>query len=821
MKTMISISKTRQRLIRAVYPALCVLAMGGSAFADATSLIASGRASLVAHNIVAADKSFQQAVAADPTNQEANALYAMTRVIVLETTPQVQKLLDRMEVSRKGRDVFAWTARPLRNGFPPPGSSLNTNDFEAVAKQTLLPEIINAEKNLEQITDTTFTTPLSMDETNMPSVTIDYGDFQVLRALLYGAEATINLDDSYNTVVRFSDIASWMKMNALTVQNLLKVYPKLLTFENQSSVGTALTAFDNSVTAYVNGSAFIRSRADNTNRLFVIDPNKAAEEATYRLDLQKVQASLATTVNFDTRTKIYLGALQRMTQPPRWYLPEFNANHAILGTSGTSGTSGGISTTSGTFPDPTFDGGLLTVSAQRSGLFCAEAGDKLDKLFHYKNESFKSTVSITSPKANVKVAAPNPPTYTVTVTGHAKKNAALARVEVSLNSDDDSAFAVADGTTDWSFQFINNQPALNPANVQPGINRIYARGVDTSGNRTPEQSRSFTYVVKEALPVSINPPNGGTVTAAFVPNSQRQLGKTYVIKAKPVKGNIFQSWSAPSLTAYYSDQARYSFPMTHGLSLQANFIPNPFPAVAGQYAGQLLDSGSNAVGSADFTITETGVFTGKLVFGGKTYHLKGTLDAYGGAVIDIPPGANASIELIFFFPNIANGFQGMTVQVTGTDSTALGQANRSATSTSLKGKYSLIMRPDITAPDSPQGNGYGTVTIRPNAKVSFAGVLADGTPLTYSTILTGTRGWSAYVPIYDGRGSFSGTMNIHVPGSQDDIDGTPAWIKPPAPKDKIYQQGFTAKLTAVGSVNAKTTKAAKSNAGALTPHSNP
>jgi hypothetical protein len=64
-------------------------------------------------------------------------------------------------------------------------------------------------------------------------------------------------------------------------------------------------------------------------------------------------------------------------------------------------------------------------------------------------------------------------------------------------------------------------------------------------------------------------------------------------------------------------------------------------------------------------------------------------------------------------------------------------------------------------------------------------------------------------------------MNIHVPGSQDDIDGTPAWIKPPAPKDKIYQQGFTAKLTAVGSVNAKTTKAAKSNAGALTPHSNP
>jgi len=756
---------------------------------DATALIASGRAALVGHNIVGASAAFAQAVAADPSNEEANTLYALTRVVVLETTPGVQKLLDEIGFPREGRDIFNWTARMSKHGFPAPGTTLTSKEGVTVEREVFLPELIGAEKNLALVTGTGFSTPLSAEETNLRAVTIDYGDIQMLRAMAEGAITTINLEESYDMQVGVTEVDTWYKANALSLEHMLSGYPKLLSFGKQVTVGTALAAFDSGVNDFVSAVKIIEGRTDNMTHLFSIDAEQTSNEATFEQYLQDAQASLATTVNFDQRTKVYLGGLERMTEPLRWYLPGFKGNHAILGA-----TPGGVATT-GTLPDATFGGTLLTVSPPRMDEFWANAGTSLDKAFLYKGGTSKSSVSITSPKSKGDIVATNPPNYKVTVTGHARKNALPSHVEVALNNDAGGAFVIATGTADWSCTFTD---------VLPGPNTVYARGDHTSGNYTGEVSRTFNYVITGTLPVTVNPQNGGSVPAAYVPSSKRQMAKRYVIKATPARGYIFQSWSDPAGLMTYSNQARYAFTMTQGLALRANFIPNPFPALAGNYAGQVVEDGSNAIGSVSFAVTKTGAFTGKLEVGGMTYGLKGELNSTGGAALVVSHGKGPALQVGVSFTNIAAAAQGISVTVDGTNTYGTAQANPSAGKTSLKGRYSIAMAPDKRVTESPQGDGYGTVTITKDGKVNFAGVLADGTRLTYSTLLTGTlgaEGWAAYVPLYGKQGSFSGAMRFHAPAAGDEIEGAPVWIKPEVLKAKALQKGFEATLRAVGSAD--------------------
>jgi hypothetical protein len=751
--------------------AFWIVAAGGRAVAaDVTQLIADGRAALVARNIVAANASFRQAVAAAPSNEEANVLYAITEVVVLETTPQAQTLLNEMGVTSAGRDVFDFTARIPRGAFPPAGTTLTSDTFKTVATGTVLPVLIAANKNLEQVTDSTFTTTLSAQETNMRTVIIDYGDIQVLRALLEAAITTIDLDNSYNTLVGFSTLDAWYKSNALSLQHILSVYPSLLTFTNRPLVATALSAFNVSVDDYVAGSAFIRSRTSNTDRLFVIDPDKAAEEASYRLHLLQFQASLATSVNFDYETTVYLGALERMTLPLRSYVPAFDGNYII----------------NGTYPDPTFNGGLIAIAPSRYESAALRLGEKLDKHFHYSNSS--TTVTISSPKANAQIATASP---SVTVTGHAKSRAPLDHVEVSLNSDDDSAFQLAKGASKWSIKMTN---------AQPGGNTIYARAIDKAGNVSVEQTRTFNYIVTKSLAVSVQPAGGGIVSPGFFPSSLRRVGTTYTIAAIPAAGYLFQSWSNPEGSQVYSDEASYTFAMTAKLSLRANFIANPYPSLAGRYAGQVTGASSKVVGFTSFVVTPAGAFTGKLVYGGATYSLSGKLDSFGRISLAVPVGKNSFIQLSGGFADLADASQGMRVDVHAPGSTGVAQANYSPKTTALSGKYTMLLEPAKSETGSPQGNGYGTVTIAPDGTVSFEGVLADGTPLAYSTTLTGSQSWTTYVPLYGGKGSFSGEMDVHIPPAPDGIDGTAVWIKPLAPADTIFRKGFTASLTAIGSV---------------------
>ena len=70
-----------------------------------------GTNDLANSNLAAAYANFANAVAANPTNAEANVYYAMTRVLMLPSLPAGSNFLTRLGVSAAGRNIYDWTAR--------------------------------------------------------------------------------------------------------------------------------------------------------------------------------------------------------------------------------------------------------------------------------------------------------------------------------------------------------------------------------------------------------------------------------------------------------------------------------------------------------------------------------------------------------------------------------------------------------------------------------------------------------------------------------------------------------------------------------------
>ena len=134
---------------------------------------------------------------------------------------------------------------------------------------------------------------LSSNETLIESVTVDYGDIQMLRALLSAAQFFGYTLNENNLSVVVPQVESWMETNGFTYQLALGTYTSILALQNTSDLPASESALTNAIANYFAASAFIRNRpADATNRLFELDASKTDEEATFRTILTNVLASL-------------------------------------------------------------------------------------------------------------------------------------------------------------------------------------------------------------------------------------------------------------------------------------------------------------------------------------------------------------------------------------------------------------------------------------------------------------------------------------------------------------------------------------------------
>lgn len=392
---------------------------------------------------------------------------------------------------------------------------------------------------------------------------------------------------------------------------------------------------------------------------------------------------------------------------------------------------------------------------------------------------------VTAPAANARLTVSE-----ATVTGTAAANSGTATVEARVeNAQGIGAYKTANGTTNWSVKVTG---------LAAGTNTLRVRSRRANGSVLAEVTRTVTYATTVTLTVDVS--EGGTVTPGFAGESERIIGRAYTISAKPAAGYLFAGWSGGSTSA----APTLTFTMQNGMRLRAGFIPNPFLAVRGSYAG-LITSGQAGEHSGFLrgTLSPTGVLTARLTLDGASYAFTARFGANGAAVVTIPRRGGATPLTL----NLQVDLQGGSDQITGSVSgggwsagisTDRATFNATTNRAPQAGRYTAVLAARSGEDDRPRGSGFATISISATGVATVAGCLADGTPFSFA----GAVSKSGELPLYfqaargistvHGRTAFYETNVL-------DLGGSLVWKKSARSSDAFYPGGFTTVLPVVGS----------------------
>ena len=233
-----------------------------------------------------------------PTDPNANVYLALTRILALPTDPTGSNFLNRLQFTRT-TNVFNFKAKPGKNsnGKPEVYGNLNADEFTAEIHNDIIPALGASGTNLAQISESTFI-PLFMpgSVTHFSDVTVDYGDVQMLRAILSAATVFGYTLHSWNVDAQFGAVSN-IVMTDKSVKAVLDANPSLLTIANPADLAPSRAAFTNAIHCYMTASQFIRSRSPGQRFLFNLDMTNANDvnaEANFRLFLTDLESSLTT-----------------------------------------------------------------------------------------------------------------------------------------------------------------------------------------------------------------------------------------------------------------------------------------------------------------------------------------------------------------------------------------------------------------------------------------------------------------------------------------------------------------------------------------------
>jgi hypothetical protein len=345
--------------------------------------------------------------------------------------------------------------------------------------------------------------------------------------------------------------------------------------------------------------------------------------------------------------------------------------------------------------------------------------------------------------------------------------------------------------------YVVQEWLVNGREVQTGGATYTLRNVSGTSAVTVAfvHSAKTDVITSNALTVLVS--GNGAVT----PNLSGRLptvGRRYTLQAHAGAGWVFSNWTSNGVAV--PGGAAQSFLMTPGLVLQANFVTNPFTAVAGTYEGLFYDTNNAAQQSSGFckaTVTSSGGFTAKLQLGSESLAFSGQFTVGGQSFNTIARKGSAPLTVQLQL-GLSTG--GLTGQVRGSNWTAELAAGAvtcpGGNSGPQAGKYTLVIPGVGGSSTQPGGDGFGSVTVGASGNVSFSGVLADGTPTTSAAMITGQGLWPFYAPLYGGKGSVIGWLAFDTDGG---ISGQLDWIKPAQPGARYYSAGFTNCTEAIGS----------------------
>jgi hypothetical protein len=318
----------------------------------ADDYIAQGRTDLTVSNIFAANTNFSAAVALSPTNGEANALLAATRLLVLPQQTAGSNFLGQLGFPAAGRNIYDWTSQmPVdTNGDTIWPANYNSSTGIAFYLATIMPALAASATNLANITDPNFTLSLSESETSIQAVTLDYGDIQMLRALVAAGQFLGYTINAQNADVVIPALVSMSKTNGLTIQAVLADYPSLLTLSSSADLASSKGALTNAIALYFAASDFIRNvRPPGGQYLFNLDADEVTAEANFRTNLTNALLSVSGPVQVDPPQTFSIDAANYFSgaKTLRSLMPQFMGDRYV----------------NNSLPDYTFGGVLLNEPA--------------------------------------------------------------------------------------------------------------------------------------------------------------------------------------------------------------------------------------------------------------------------------------------------------------------------------------------------------------------------------------------------------------------------------------------------------------------------
>jgi hypothetical protein len=386
---------------------------------------------------------------------------------------------------------------------------------------------------------------------------------------------------------------------------------------------------------------------------------------------------------------------------------------------------------------------------------------------------------------------------TVTVTGTASDNVGVLSVQVQVGN---GAPVTATGTNHWT----------NVVQLVPGTNLIIAQSMDLAGNLSKPVTNRLVYVARSLFTLQTNGVGRITSTSGATNGAQLIIGSNYTALATSVSNYLFQSWSSgPSggLLTNRTDGSNLTFLMFTNMVLQANFVTNPFLAVAGSYNGLFYPT--NGVGvteassgfiSATISSNSTGAFSAKVLVDGGSNSISGMFDLTGAAQTNITRLGKPALNVVLNLDtNPADALLAGTVTVAGSGVPAAIHADRalfntnSNPATNYAGRFTLVFPPAADAPvRSPDGYGYAAITNSLAGVSTMGGALADGSVFTWTAPIAQAGNVPIYLSLYTNKGSFLGW--IYFTNSPPQNIGTNSWvnwIKLTNSHTAFYPNGFT------------------------------
>ena len=313
-------------------------------------------------------------------------------------------------------------------------------------------------------------------------------------------------------------------------------------------------------------------------------------------------------------------------------------------------------------------------------------------------------------------------------------------------------------------------PAIQPAVAPPST-------VPVSSTVSPLDNVSpGVAITRDVMTASLSVQANGS--GLLIPNlngMQLEAGRAYRIRAVPGPGQLFAGWSG----GITSQPPALTFTMQTNLMLVANFVPNPFPAVRGAYAG--LMSNTNGVtpensGYFALTVTPSGSFSGHLLAAGKRYGFRGRFNLAGDATVGVRRGLAAPLALTLHV-DLTNGSDQVagalsdgswTSDVAG-DRNVFNSWSNPAQQAGLR-SFVLERAPD----NSTAAAGLSRISL--SGATNVRGKLSDGRAFNTSSALAKNGDCPFYLSLNRGGEVVIGWLNF-ASGQGPTASGTVLWVK--------------------------------------------